>query len=135
MKLLRILSFILKIRSNKMEVQIYTTNHNGKIEFTKSELETLLNKMYANGYEAGKRDHAQIPSYTETPSVVPYGVEPVCNETVKKETVVEPKTFELKTNGPVDPKVINELFGSFFPGNIERPNDVFTNLAKELGLR
>jgi hypothetical protein len=118
-----------------MEVQIYTTNHNGKIEFTKSELETLLNKMYTKGYEAGKRDHAWIPAYTETTPVVPCGVAPVCNETVKKETVTEPKTFELKTNGPIDPKVLNDFLGSIFPGNVERPNDIFTNLAKELGLR
>lgn len=118
-----------------MEVQIYTTNHNGKIEFTKSELEALLNKMYTKGYEAGKRDHAWIPAYTNTPSAVPCDVAFVCNETVKKETAAEPKTFELKTSGPVDPKVINEFFGTVFPSNIERPNDVFTNLAKELGLR
>jgi hypothetical protein len=118
-----------------MEVQIYTTNHNGKIEFTKGELETLLNKMYAKGYEEGKRDCAFIPMYTETPSFVSSGVAPICTETAKKETTAEPKTFELKTNGPVDPKVLNEFFGTIFPGNIEHPNDVFTNLAKELGLR
>ena len=118
-----------------MEVQIYTTNHNGKIEFTKSELETLLNKMYTKGYEAGKRDYIRIPTHTETPSVVSCDVAPVSNETAKKETAAEPKTFELKTRGPIDPKVINEFFGTVFPGNIERPNDVFTNLAKELGLR
>ena len=118
-----------------MEVQIYTTNHNGKIEFTKSELETLLNKMYTKGYEEGKRDCAFIPMYTETPSIVPYGIEPICNGTVKKENIAEPKTFELKTAGPVDPKVLNEFFGTIFPGNVEHPNDVFTNLAKELGLR
>lgn len=118
-----------------MEVQIYTTNHNGKIEFTKSELETLLNKMYVKGYEEGKRDYAWIPAYTETPSIVPCGIAPICNETVKKETTVEPKTFELKTSNPIDPKVVNEFFGTIFPNNVERPNDVFTNLAKELGLR
>lgn len=121
-----------------MEVQIYTTNHNGKIEFTKSELETLLNKMYTKGYEAGKRDHAWIPAYTETPSVVPYDATSVCGETIKKETAVEPKTFELKTSGSVDPKVLDEakrFFGTIFPINVEHPNDVYTNLAKELGLR
>ncbi len=118
-----------------MEVQIYTTNHNGKIEFTKSELETLLNKMYTKGYEAGKRDHAWIPAYTETPSFIPDGVAPICNEIAKKEPVAGPKTFELESSGPIDPKVLNEFFGSIFPSNIERPNDVFTNLAKELGLR
>ena len=118
-----------------MEVQIYTTNHNGKIEFTKSELETLLNKMYTKGYEAGKRDYAQNPAYTETPSVVPCGVEPIRNETVKKETAVEPKTFELKTNGPIDPKVLNEFFETIFPNNIKHSNEAIENLAKELGLR
>lgn len=118
-----------------MEVQIYTTNHNGKIEFTKNELEVLLNKMYTKGYEAGKRDYAQIPAYTETPLNVPCGVAPACDETAEKETDAEPKTSKLKAIDSVDPRVINEFFGTVFPNNIERPNDVFTNLARELGLR
>ena len=31
-------------------VKVFTTNSNGKIEFTKEELETLLNEVWNDGY-------------------------------------------------------------------------------------
>lgn len=31
-------------------VKVFTTNKNGKIEFTKEELETLLNEVWNDGY-------------------------------------------------------------------------------------
>lgn len=31
-------------------VKVFTTNQNGKIEFTKEELETLLNEVWNDGY-------------------------------------------------------------------------------------
>lgn len=33
-----------------MIVKVFQTNKNGKIEFTKEELETLLNEVYWDGY-------------------------------------------------------------------------------------
>ena len=35
-----------------MIVKVFQTNKNGKIEFTKEELETLLNEVYWDGYRA-----------------------------------------------------------------------------------
>lgn len=35
-----------------MMVKVFQTNKNGKIEFTKKELETLLNEIYWDGYRA-----------------------------------------------------------------------------------
>ena len=35
-----------------MMVKVFQTNRNGKIEFTKEELETLLNEVYWDGYRA-----------------------------------------------------------------------------------
>lgn len=32
-------------------VKVFTTNKNGKIEFTKEELEKLLNEVWDNGYK------------------------------------------------------------------------------------
>ena len=37
-----------------MKVKVFETNHNGKIEFTRAELEKLLNEVYADGYKEGK---------------------------------------------------------------------------------
>ena len=31
-------------------IKVFTTNQNGKIEFTKEELETLLNEVWNDGY-------------------------------------------------------------------------------------
>lgn len=35
-----------------MIIKVFQTNKNGKIEFTKEELETLLNEVYWDGYRA-----------------------------------------------------------------------------------
>ena len=35
-------------------VKVFTTNSNGKIEFTKEELEKLLNEVWQNGYDSNK---------------------------------------------------------------------------------
>ena len=40
-----------------MKVKVFQSNHNGKIEFTRAELEKLLNEVYTNGYNEGKSSH------------------------------------------------------------------------------
>jgi len=35
-------------------VKVFTTNSNGKIEFTKDELEKLLNEVWRDGYDSNK---------------------------------------------------------------------------------
>lgn len=37
-----------------MMVKVFTTNSNGKIEFTKEELEKLLNEVWQDGYDSNK---------------------------------------------------------------------------------
>ena len=37
-----------------MKVKVFETNHNGKIEFTRAELENLLNEIYKEGYHDGE---------------------------------------------------------------------------------
>ena len=37
-----------------MKVKVFQSNHNGKIEFTRAELEKLLNEVYTDGYNEGK---------------------------------------------------------------------------------
>lgn len=38
-----------------MKVKVFEIEKNGKISFTKNELEKLLNEVYDSGYEDGKR--------------------------------------------------------------------------------
>ena len=40
-----------------MKVKVFESNHNGKIEFTRAELEKLLNEVYTDGYNEGKNSH------------------------------------------------------------------------------
>ena len=41
-----------------MKVKVFESNHNGKIEFTRAELEKLLNEVYTDGYNEGKNSHS-----------------------------------------------------------------------------
>ena len=55
-----------------MIVKVFQTNKNGKIEFTKKELETLLNEVYWDGYRANSTwtwtTPLSYPIYTTTNS-------------------------------------------------------------------
>lgn len=46
-----------------MIVKVFQKNKNGKIEFTKEELETLLNEVYWDGYRANSTWTWTTPSY------------------------------------------------------------------------
>jgi hypothetical protein len=45
-------------KENKMSIKVFTmpVNNSGKIEFTKQELEKLLNDVYNDGYKQGESD-------------------------------------------------------------------------------
>ena len=52
-----------------MIIKVFQTNKNGKIEFTKEELETLLNEVYWDGYRANSAwtwTTLSYPTYTTT---------------------------------------------------------------------
>ena len=54
-----------------MIVKVFQRNKNGKIEFTKEELETLLNEVYWDGYRANSAwtwTPLSYPIYTTTNS-------------------------------------------------------------------
>lgn len=55
-----------------MIVKVFQTNKNGKIEFAKEELETLLNEVYWDGYRANSAwtwtTPLSYPIYTTTNS-------------------------------------------------------------------
>lgn len=55
-----------------MKVKVFTTNSNDKIEFTREELETLLNEVWQDGYDTNKtytpiwRDGIYCTTLTDT---------------------------------------------------------------------
>lgn len=110
-----------------MNIRVFTTNNAGKIEFTKCELEKLLNNTYAEGFENGM---AVANTHPTTPTA-PF----VRNDNVP-ECVAETKMPDTKTvtvSGEFDPKILHEIFS--MPLGRAYPNEAIANLAKELGLR
>ena len=48
-------------------VKVFTENSNGKIEFTKDELERLLNEVWRDGYSSNRSYWWTSPTFTTTP--------------------------------------------------------------------
>ena len=55
-----------------MNVKVFQTNTNGKIEFSRSELENLLNEVYNDGYKAGEK-HMRETYWTWSPNILTGG--------------------------------------------------------------
>ena len=55
-----------------MKVKVFQTNANGKIEFSRNELEKLLNEVYNDGYSAGEQ-HMRETYWTWSPNILTGG--------------------------------------------------------------
>lgn len=70
-----------------MKVKVFQPNHHGKIEFTRAELEKLLNEVYSDGYREGESDARSrtwtwtSPYLTNTPY---YGTISTCSTDADK---------------------------------------------------
>ena len=136
-----------------MMVKVFQSNANGKIEFTRAELEKLLNEVYKKGYDTGTYDTKQnywtwtSPSISSlrTPSVT-YTTNtstPIDNlrcDNTSKVTTLEPNTAKCATDA-LEAKKDNSYTisaSSIAPGSIavqlndvgEIPTNV--NLAKSI---
>lgn len=109
-----------------MNIRVFTTNNAGKIEFTKCELEKLLNNTYAEGFENGMAVVNTPPTTPAAPFV--YDNAPECVTETKK-----PDTKTVTVSGELDPKMLHEIFS--MPLGRAYPNEAIANLAKELSLR
>ena len=145
-----------------MKVKVFETNHNGKIEFTRAELEKLLNEVYTEGY----RDGESSGSWTWTKPYLNNALRSndtatitTCNTKIDKDTLNQiagttsiaetPKTFTTTTDSTkpntytVTMKcneadinkaadALRELLNS--PGTLSTKavDDAFSKLAKEL---
>ena len=67
-----------------MKVKVFQSNHNGKIEFTRAELEKLLNEVYTDGYNEGKSSHWTwtSPYYTGTDFTLSSNKTPINQATI-----------------------------------------------------
>ena len=141
-----------------MKVKVFQSNRNGKIEFTRAELEKLLNEVYTDGYNEGKSSHwtwtspyisscdgitltNAIDTKTASDKTVPnYNADKIStsnatlNSTpeVDKEIKINP-SYNVKVNGTDISKLVNDIFGARASNNVpENVVDAFDKLAKEL---
>ena len=108
-------------------IKVFTVNGNGKIEFTKAELEKLLNDTYAEGQKDCNCSHI---TWTN-PYVTPYIS---CNDSTTANTLTDgaPATATItlnSTNAREMSKRIDEIIKN---ATAKIDNDAFSNLAKEL---
>lgn len=69
-----------------MKIKVFEPNHQGKIEFTRTELEKLLNEVYSDGYREGESD-ARSRTWTWTSPYItntPYYTISTCNADADK---------------------------------------------------
>lgn len=81
-----------------MMVKVFTPNENGKIEFTKEELEALLNEVWRDGYSSNRQYWWSSPTVVNAPYLPPTIT---CDSITAKG---EPPTVTLTTsaNGGTD---------------------------------
>lgn len=66
-------------------VKIFTTNKNGKIEFTEKELENLLNEVWKDGYNSNKNSYWWCSPTNATGTITtPYTISCVSTSTNTK---------------------------------------------------
>lgn len=139
-----------------MKVKVFQSNHNGKIEFTRAELEKLLNEVYTDGYNEGKSSHWTwtSPSISTTPyyntitttnttdpftatcdsvtTAIDNSIATASADKVSTAKETNP-TYTIKVNGTDISKMVNDIFGARASNNVpENVVDAFDKLAKEL---
>ena len=135
-----------------MKVKIFQPNIHGKIEFTREELEKLLNEMY----EEGRKDSERLPWTSPFVYSTPVyrdnlaGTSDKITLTTSDRTIQEPSvenkikegpSYAVKINGNASPeevsRAIQKIVGNYsdpFSSEVTPTNDPFNNLRKELGL-
>lgn len=141
-----------------MKVKVFQSNHNGKIEFTRAELEKLLNEVYTDGYNEGKSSHwtwtspyvsscdgitltnaidtkmatDKTASNYNNDEIATLNTSLSSTNAVDKEIKNNP-SYTVKVNGTDISKLVNDIFGARASNNVpENVVDAFDKLAKEL---
>ena len=103
-----------------MQIKVFTTNHNGKIEFTKAELEKLLNDTYAEGQKNCNCGNG-ITWTSPSPYIYPtYLGDNSTSANNTSNAAVEAPTIKININED-DARAASKCI-----------NDVFAKLSKEL---
>lgn len=113
----------------RMLIKVFETNNNGKIEFTREELEKLLNDTYAEG----QRNCNCGSNITWTnPYIAPYIS--ATNREAATSNASEPKAHTITTAlNATDAKEMSKCVDEIIKNATARiDNDAFSKLAREL---
>lgn len=102
-------------------IKVFTVNENGKIEFTKTELEKLLDDIYAEGQKNCKCNNT-ITWTSPYINTTPYNGEILCNNSCENSNT---NADHSSTNPTITMKRLSEQ-------DRKRIDDVFNGLIKEL---
>lgn len=82
-----------------MKIKVFKTNNNGKIEFTQTELENLLNEIYKSGYVEGEAEGRKNNFTWTSPSIstIP------CYNTPYYNTITTDTTNTTNTTNTINP--------------------------------
>ncbi len=135
-----------------MKVKVFQSNHNGKIEFTRTELEKLLNETYTDGFrdgEAYQREKSSwtwtspyvnscdgitltnaIDTKTTTDKTIPnYNTDKISTSDVTLSStqavdreIQNNPSYTVKVNGTDISKLVNDVFGARASNNV--PKDI-----------
>ena len=109
-----------------MSIKVFQTNANGKIEFTRCELEKLLNEIYNEGYRASSK---RVPEFLDDNGAKATITTRRNNEAPSTYTVDLGKNFNLNSMT----KALEEILSGYPKQPApEGKTDPFTSLAKEL---
>ena len=107
-------------------IRVFTVNGNGKIEFTKAELEKLLNEVYAEGQNDCNCGHITWTNPYTTPYIN-------CSDstTTNASTSGAPATATITLNNIEDAKEMSKHIDKIIK-NAAESNSAFSKLAREL---
>lgn len=144
-----------------MKVKVFQTNSHGKIEFTRAELEKLLNEVYDGGFRDGEvaqkekstwtwtspyrySDSITLTNSTNTTDTINNYTQPIdeltCTMATDDTPIATCATVKTTPDGTITVNSIDKETALKHVNNIlasiqqiqNQPGDVFTNLAKEL---
>ena len=106
-----------------MQVKVFQTNHNGKIEFTRAELEKLLNEIYDGGFRDGAAAQKEKSNWTWT-SPYAYNDSITLNATNGATKPIDNLTCSYKQDMTTNDKTVAKCAAAV--------DDIFSKLSKEL---
>lgn len=108
-----------------MIIKVFESNKDGKIEFSKADLEKLLNEIYKDGYNTGYAEGSSKPFTWTSPYLS------TTNPTITATTTTTTNAIDDLKCALVDHKP-GVAFSCNEAVTISKPRDVFEGLAKEL---